>query len=132
MAETYAFTDISATITHPAYTSFSIQGEGVGDITISKAQERTAHDIAADGSVMISKIAGNNGTITIQKLFNHLWSAPSDQWAQMDITLRAPRMGLQIVASGVAFQKEADRPYQAQGQRIAWPLMAADIQYIEM
>ena len=66
MAETYAFTDISATITHPAYTSFSIQGEGVGDITISKAQERTAHDIAADGSVMISKIAGNNGTITIK------------------------------------------------------------------
>lgn len=144
MAETYSFTDITATITHPAYTSFSIQGEGVGDITISKSQERTAHDIAADGSVMISKIAGNNGTIAInaqqtsalhkhlQKLFNHLWSASSDQWAQINITLRAPKMGQQIVCSGVSFQKEADRPYQAQGQRIAWNMMAADIQYIEI
>lgn len=141
---TYSFTDVNITVEHPDYTSFSMQGEGVGDITISKSTDRTSHDVAADGTVMISKIAGNNGSINVntqqtsalhtymQNLFNYLWSADTDKWAQISITLRAPKMKQEIICSGCAFQKEADRPYQAQGQRISWNMLAADIQYVDI
>lgn len=84
---TYSFTDITATISHPSYGSYSLEGEGIGDMTISKVTDRTAHDVAADGHIMVSKIAGNNGNITInaqqtsglhnwlQGLFNYLVGA---------------------------------------------------------
>ncbi len=65
MHSTYSFSDITATISHPSYGSYSLQGEGIGDMTISKTTDRSAHDVAADGHIMVSKIAGNNGSVTM-------------------------------------------------------------------
>lgn len=137
---TYSFTDVTATISHPSYGSYSLQGEGIGDFTISKTIDRSVHDVAADGSIMVSKIAGNNGTVAInaqqtsslhnflQGMFNYLWTASTDEWAQISMTITAPKMKKTNYCTGGSFVKEGDEPYQAQGQRVAWNLLFADIQ----
>ena len=137
---TYSFTDVSAVLSHPSYGQFAMEGEGIGDFTINKMTERTAHDVAADGHIMVSKIAGNNGTITInaqqtsalhnwlQGCFNYCWAADTDEWARITLTIRAPKMGKMTIATGGSFNKEADEQFQAQGQRVSWTLMFADVQ----
>lgn len=141
---TYSFTDVNATISHPSYGSFSIQGEGVGEMTVTKITDRSVHDVASDGSIMTSKIAGNNGQLVInaqqtspmhkwlQGLFNYLWQADTDEWAKISCTIEAPKMGKQHYCSGGAFLKEADQPYQAQGQRLSWTLLFADVKNLEL
>lgn len=137
---TYSFTDVNATISHPSYGSYDLQGEGIGDFSVSKATDRTVHDVAADGHIMVSKIAGNNGTVAInaqqtsnlhnflQGLFNYVWSADTSQWAQISLTITAPKMQKTIYCTGGAFVKEPDEPFQSQGQRVSWSLLFADIQ----
>lgn len=141
---TYSFTDINATISHPSYGSYSIQGEGIGDLTITKTTDRSAHDVAADGSIMVSKIAGNNGQAVVnaqqtsslhkflQGLFNYLWSADTSEWAKISMTVVAPKMGKTYYCNGGSFVKEADEPFQSQGQRIAWTLLFADVQRVQL
>jgi hypothetical protein len=136
----YSFSDVSMTISHPAVGQYVANGEGLGNINTTMATDRTAHDTAADGTVMISKIKGRSGShsIAVQqtsalnawllKLYNYLETAPSNQWANTMIILRAPSMQDLITSTGVSFQKLPDKPYQAQGQQITWNLMAADIQ----
>lgn len=52
---TYSFTDLVGSIHSDVVGDFIFTGNGVGSVSVSKATERTSHDIAADGSVMISK-----------------------------------------------------------------------------
>ena len=137
---TYSFTDVTMTISHPAIGQYVASGEGLGSITTTMTTDRSAHDVSADGSVMISKIKARNGShaIAVQqtsslnkwllKLFNYLEAAPTDQWAGITIVLRAPGMQDLITSKGVSFQKLPDKPYQQQGQHVTWNLMAADIQ----
>lgn len=141
---TYSFTDVTAVISHPDYGQFSMQGEGMGDFTVTKTTERSVHDVASDGHIMVSKIAGNNGNVTInaqqtsplhnwlEDLFNYVWSAPTDKWAQISLTIRAPKMKKTNICTGGSFVKEGDEPYQAQGQRISWTLLFTDIQKLSM
>jgi len=135
----YSFSDVSAVISHPAVGQFVATGVGLGSISITMTTDRSTHDIAADGSVMVSKITGRNGTITLSaqqtselhkwllKLYNYLEKAPAREWIGISITLRAPSMQDSIRMTGVSFQKLPDRPYQAQGQQVSWVLMAADV-----
>ncbi len=139
---TYSFTDLVGSINHSALTPFIFTGQGVGGVTVSKSTERSAHDVAADGSIMVSKIAGNNGVITIEcqqtsplhfwllNWFNTLWNLPTSDWATTSVLLKNSTTGGSHVVTGVSPQKEADVPYQAQGQRVTWTLMAADIRNI--
>ena len=141
---TYSFTDVVATISHPSYGSYSIQGEGIGDMTITKTTDRSVHDVASDGSIMTSKIAGNNGTVAInaqqtsslhewlQGLFNYLWQADTSEWAQISATIEAPKMGKSFYCTKGSFVKEPDEPFQSQGQRVAWTLLFSDIQRIQL
>ena len=141
---TYSFTDINATISGPGYGSYSIQGEGIGDVSISKITDRTVHDVAADGSIMASKIAGNNGNVTLnaqqtsslhkfmQGTFNYCWQADTSAWTTISITIEAPKMGKTYYCTGGSFVKEPDEPLQSQGQRVAWQLLFKDIQRIQM
>nr|DAV21116.1 MAG TPA: Protein of unknown function (DUF3277) [Caudoviricetes sp.] len=136
---TYSFTDLAGSISHPTFGAYLFDGTGIGSVTISKATDRTAHDVAADGSVMVSKIAGNNGTLTIEcqqtsaihkwllAWFNVLWQLPTSEWASTSITLRNSATGTRHIISGVSPQKEPDTPYQSQGQRVTWNLMCAEI-----
>ena len=136
---TYSFTDLAGSISHPTFGAYLFDGTGIGSVTKSKATDRTAHDVAADGSVMVSKIAGNNGTLTIEcqqtsaihkwllAWFNVLWQLPTSEWASTSITLRNSATGTRHIISGVSPQKEPDTPYQSQGQRVTWNLMCAEI-----
>ena len=62
---TYAFEDLSVTLSHPSVGQFLFQGTGIGSITFAMANDSSSHDVAADGSVMTSKIKAGNGTVTI-------------------------------------------------------------------
>lgn len=136
---TYSFADVSMVISHPSVGQFVATGAGLGSISTSMAQDRSAHDLSADGSVMVSKIKGRNGnhTISVQqtselnkwllKLYNYLEQAPTSEWAGIKIIIRASAMQDLIRSTGVSFQKLPDKPFQAQGQQVSWVLMAADI-----
>lgn len=137
---TYSFADVTMTISHPKVGQNIATGEGIGSINIAMATDRTTHDVAADGSVMISKIPGRNGTVTLTiqqtsplhkwltKWFNYLESAKTSEWADTSILVRCPVMGETKTITGVSPQKIPDSPYQSQGQTVTWNLMAADIQ----
>ena len=138
---TYSFDDVSCVISHPSKGQYATNGKGLGGISISMSTDRSVHDLSADGSVMVSKIRGRNGlaSITAQqtsslhkwllKLYNYLEAASASEWAEIKIIIRSPMMEDLVTCSGVSFQKIPDKPYQAQGQNISWPLMAADIQH---
>lgn len=138
----YSFLDLSGAIAHPLYPlgPFQFTGEGVGSVKVEMATDRTAHDIAADGSIMISKLAGNSGQISIEcqqtslvhkyllGLYNFLLPESASLWALTAIVLRNVVDGTSHIATGVSFTKVPDKPYQSQGQKVTWALMAADIQ----
>ena len=136
---TYSFGDVTATLNFTGIVPITVSGEGTGSIDTTMAGDKTSHDIAADGMVMISKVLGNNGTIALNiqqtssthKLlllwYNYILGASSAEWANNSITIRNNVLGETIVATGVSPQKLPDKPYQAQGQKVTWNLMAAEI-----
>lgn len=136
---TYSFLDLVGSITHPALGMYIFNGEGTGSVTVSKTTDRSVHDIASDGSVMVSKVAGNNGTVTIEcqqtsaihkwllTWFNALWLLPTNEWADTSILVSNKSTHTSHAMRGVSPLKEADTPYQAQGQRVTWTLLCAEI-----
>jgi hypothetical protein len=140
MVTTYSFLDLSGALAHPSFGAYLFTGEGVGEVQVAMTTEKTAHDTAADGAIMVSKIAGDNGTITIQcqqtsavhkyllSAYNFLKNADTSEWAKMAATLRNVSDGTSHIATGISFQKVPDKSYQAQGQKVSWVLMCADIQ----
>ena len=139
MYTTYSFLDLSGAIFGPTG-FYTFTGEGVGEVIVAMTTEKTAHEVAADGSVMVSKIAGNNGNVTINaqqtsdlhkwllNWYNALLAGDTSLWASTSLTLRNVVNGTSHVIHGVSPQKIPDKSYQAQGQRVSWILMAADIQ----
>lgn len=138
---TYSFSRINFSFFHPAVGVFPINGQGAGEISISNITDNTTHDVAADGSVMVSHIQGNNANISIsvqQTSPFHAWlmnyynfisgQAESDQlWASAVINISSPNgTGETIQARGVSPTKPADQPYQSQGQMVTWNFMAAN------
>lgn len=136
---TYAFEDFSVVITHKAMGQLTLQGAGVGSIQINMANDVSSHDLAADGSVMTSKIKAGNGTVVISiqqtsdahkwftKLYNYLETAPSKEWAGISFMGTSPYMGVTHEGSNMSIQKRGDKPYQAQGQQISWTFMAGNL-----
>lgn len=141
---TYSFDDVTCTMVHPLVGLHTVTGTGVGSIGVTMNTTKTVHDIAADGSVMISKIPGNNGTIAIEVqqtssfhkwllgYYNAVVAAPSAMWAQASIVIQDKVGGITITALSVSPEKRADRSYQAEGQRVTWNLMAANIQELPL
>ena len=139
MFNTYSFEDISCVISHPAVGQHVVTGSGAKTISVSRTNDMSSHDLAADGTVMISKMASPNGLVTITaqqtsdlhnylvKLANYVKTAPSDEFASATIVIRSPEMKLLHNCRGVSIQKQADKTYEASGGTVAWPLMAAKI-----
>jgi hypothetical protein len=143
---TYSFKSLVGVLTNSVFgTSLPLTGGniGVGDITITMTETRTTHDVAADGTVMPSYVAGNNGSVAINvqetsalhtallALYNQcVTAADADDvsgWAATIINFRFLIDNSQHLLTGVSFSKIPDKPYQAHGQRITWNLMAADV-----
>lgn len=137
--ETYSFLDTILNIAFPSG-AMSITGKGVGNITVTMSQERSAIDRAADGNIMISKIAGNDGVLNISvqqtsdahkfllAMYNALIVAPPSLWAQGAGILRSISDNTTMSFAGLCFQKLPDKPYDMQGAKITWTLLAGDIQ----
>ena len=116
---------------------------GLGGITIRMTTSRTVHDVAADGTVMPSYVAGANGEVDIEvqetsilhkallTLYNALvLQADLDDilgWAATSISFALLIDGSTHVLTGVSFDKIPDKPYQAAGQKMTWKLLAANI-----
>lgn len=143
MQTTYSFLDSVLVFAHPlALEPIVITGKGIGQATVRMREDRTAMDVAADGAVMVSKMAGNTGTISIVvqqtseahkallKLFNILVPADTTNWSVGVLTFRNVTDGTGHLCTGVAFVKVGDKDYQREGQRVTWELMAADIQSV--
>jgi hypothetical protein len=140
MYKTYSFNDVSAVISHPSFGQIIATGEGLGSITTEMTTDRTIQDVASDGTVMVSKVRARNGTVSIavqqtstvhqklQKLYNYLEAASTDQWAGITVIIRTLATSETETCTGVSFTKQPSNPRQAQGQNLTWALMAADIQ----
>lgn len=138
--KTYSFNDVEVVISHPNFGQIVAKGEGLGSITTEMTTDRTIQDVAADGTVMISKVKARNGTVAIAvqqtstvhqrlvKLYNYLETASTSKWAETKIIIRTPGMSELETCTGVSFTKLPSNPRQAQGQNLTWSLMAADIQ----
>jgi Bacteriophage KPP10, Structural protein ORF10 len=147
--KTYSFKDSSGAFTHPLAGAFLFAGQkGMNQMQIAMATEKTAHDVASDGAVMVSFISGDNGSVAIEvqqtsdfHTFMLAWynlikaaadSGDVSSWASAAITIRNGVDGSVHVATGVSPSKIPDKVYTAQGQRITWNLMAADIQNVTL
>lgn len=142
----YSFADTVGSISNPILGSapFLFNGQlGVGHFTIGYSTVRSTIDIAADGAQMISSLPGNNGTFSVEAqqtsaihaflfgLFNLLISAQAlgdvSNWAGTTVLITSLVDQTQHVLTGVCFEKPPDTPYGAQGARITWNLLAAQV-----
>lgn len=142
----YSFKDLVGVLTNPTVgVSFPLTGGniGLGQVTIEMTTDRTVHDLASDGTIMPSYIAGDNGLVTIEvqqtsllhkallSLYNTLVTAANLDdvigWAATRLSFRTLNDGTTHTCTGVSFSKVPGKVYQAQGQKITWQLMAANI-----
>ena len=143
---TYSFKDLVGVLVNPVFgVSIPLTGGnmGFGQLTITMTTERTTQDVAADGTVMPSYVAGDNGAADLEvqqtstlhhellDLYNLcVLAANADDvsgWAATIISFRTILDGANHVLTGVSFAKIPDKPYQASGQKVRWALMAANV-----
>lgn len=136
---TYSFEDVTCVVSHPSVGSFRFNGAGTGSITITKANDMSSHDVAADGSVMTNKIKTNNGTATIavqqtslgaaflRKLNKYCDTAPTKEFTRTVISVVSKQQGVNIICTGVSPQKSPDSQFQQTGQQISFAYLAQRI-----
>jgi hypothetical protein len=136
---TYAFEDLAVVFSHPSKGSLTLTGAGIASATVARANDVTAHDLAADGSVMASKIQARNGTVTLvvqqtsegakwlRKLNQYLEVAASSEWTQAVCSISSKVMGVDIRCTGVSPQKTPDGDYQQSGQQVSFAYMCQTI-----
>lgn len=143
---TYSFKDITGAFTHPLAGTQILGGAGnigMGSITIGMTQDRTEHDIASDGSVMVSYIPGDNGTVSIEvqqtsdihayflNWFNLCKTAADagdvSNWASGALTIRNLLDQSKHTLTGISPGKVPDKVYTQRGQKITWQFPAARV-----
>lgn len=146
---TYSFKDSSGAFTHPIAGAFLFGGQvGLSQMHISMSTEKSTHDVASDGTIMVSYISGDNGSCALEiqqtsalHAFLLAWyntiKTLADQgnvtnWATAAITIRNVVDGSTHVLTGVSPSKIPDKVYTAQGQKITWTLMATDVQNVTL
>lgn len=147
MATTYSFKDLIGAFTHPLAGAYILSGNiGLGQVTVSMVTEKTSTDISADGTPMISYIAGDNGTVTLEcqqtsnlNSFMLGWfnavnvsakGGDVSNWANAALTLRNATTGTSHICTGGAPAKVPDKTYAAQGGKVNWIVPFADIQNV--
>lgn len=139
---TYSFLDLTGTINHPGVGAYNLIGEGIGELTIATSGDRTIHEIGLDGATIATQVPGSNGTLTLsiqQTSPLHKWllrwathitnkNTSRDQFLMATALIRSKSLQTEHKISGISPQKVPNISYQAQGQRVSWVLMAADIQ----
>jgi len=141
---TYAFKSIVGAFTDPDTGAFAFEGQqGVKNITIDYTVDRTVHDVAADGTVMVSYVSGSNGSFTLETQQNSTLHQFLVNWANTKFTLSENQNAQQFAAAavkvvdllsgaihiltGVSPTKIPDKPYGPSGGFCTWKLMAANV-----
>lgn len=139
---TYSFADVNMVISHPAMGAYEMNGEGIGSVSVTMSTDKSVHDVAADGSVMVSKVAGDNAQIDVETqqtsslhkwllaYYNFILISSARFWATASITIIDKVSGETIEALEVSPLKKADKSYQAQGQRVTWQFLSANCQSV--
>lgn len=136
---TYSFEDTSLTISHPGFGTYTAYGTGIGDISVSFANNVTEHTVASDLAVVVSKWVARNGQVQLNILqssdFNawlkkfaaFLEESATDQFALATMDIVNKSTGDSYHCSGVSHQKRADNQFQSQAQNRTWTMMCANI-----
>ena len=144
MATTYAFKNVVGAFTDPDVGTFPFQGqEGVKQLTIFNATDRTSHDTAADGSIMVSYISGASGALEIETQQTSSLHAFLVNWANVKFTEAENQDAINFAAAavnvvdtlngavhtltGVSPMKIPDKGYGASGAMVTWRLPAANV-----
>jgi hypothetical protein len=106
--------------------------------------EKTSTDVAADGGIQVSYVAGDNGTVSIECQqtsivhktllfwYNAVNSAAKggdiSNFANAALTLRNTVDGTGHQCTGGSIPKNPDKVYSAQGGKVTWAIPFADIQ----
>jgi len=141
MTTTYSFADVSCTISHPLTGSKTVSGEGIGKILVSYTDELTGSDLAADGSVMITKIASTRGKVSFEiqqtsslnkwllAYANAVTNADASYWASASIAIgELFDNGVNTNANEVALVKRPDRSDAQQGDKVTWDFFVGDLE----
>lgn len=135
----YSFEDTSVIFNHPNFETYSAYGTGIGSIAISMANDITAHDVAADAAVVVSKMVKKNGTVNFEvlqgsdfskfmnRLTSYLESADPSEFALATITVVNKSTGESYFCTGCSPQKRPDNNFQSQAQNRTWAWMCANI-----
>jgi hypothetical protein len=137
---TYSFADVSCVMQHSLVGQKSVNGLGIGKITVAFTDNLTQSDLGADGNVMISKIASRRGTITfdiqqtsefnkwLANYANAVQNASSSYWAAASIAINEKfDGGINTNATKVSLQKRPDRNDGQNGDHVTWVLESANI-----
>jgi hypothetical protein len=142
---TYSFKDLSGAFYHPLAGVYTFGGTiGLGQAVVHMATEKTVHEVASDGTVQVSAVAGDNGTIAIEcqmtsslngflyKWFNtiknNLNNGDISNWVSASLLLRNTLNGTSHICTGISPQNIPDKTYTKQGGNVTWTLMCSDIQ----
>lgn len=135
----YSFEECTVTFKHPTYGVYTAYGSGIGNFSITYENNVVDHQISADLSVVISKHAIKNGSITFEVLqstdfnnwlkgwANHIENGPIENFAMTDITIKNRTTGDTYYCTGCTHQKIADQSYQSDAQTRSWTVLAANI-----
>lgn len=141
---TYAFKSVVGAFSDPDVGAFPFQGqEGVKNLNIDYTIDRTVHDVAADGTVMVSYVSGNNGSFDVETQQNSTLHQFLVNWANTKFTLSENQnsttfaaaaikvvdllSGAVHILTGVSPLKIPPKPYGPSGGFVTWKLMAANV-----
>lgn len=141
---TFAFKSVVGSFTDPDVGTFPFQGQqGVKQLTVTNATERTAHDTGADGTIMVSYVSGASGAIDIETQQTSSLHQFLVNWANVKFTLAENQNASNFAAAavkiidlingsihtltGVSPSKIPDKPYGPSGGFVTWRLMAANV-----
>jgi hypothetical protein len=141
---TYAFKNIVGSFTHPDVGLYAFAGQiGVKQMTITNSVERGMIDVASDGAIMVSYVAGANGTIDIEMqqqsslheflttwantVFTLADNGDASNFAAAAILIKDLLTGQSKSLTGVFPVKIPDVPYGHAGATLTWRMLAAEV-----
>lgn len=141
---TFAYKSVVGAMTDPDVGVYAFTGqEGIKHINIQNHTDRTVHDTAADGAVMVSYVSGSSGSAEIETQQTSSLHQFLLNWANVKFTQAEngnastfAAAALKVVdlingsihtLSGVSPLKIPDKPYGPQGGFVTWKLMAANV-----
>jgi len=134
---TYSFADVTCVISHSSVGQKSVNGLGIGKITVAYLDNLTESDLGADGAVMVTKVESARCKISLEiqqtsslnkwllTYANTVRTAESSVWAGGTIKITENfTNGAAITASYCSLIKRPDRSDAQQGDHVTWEFLS--------